>query len=77
MNRNILLIVRNIFSDSPEQFSVFFLSDLVSVPQMLLQILDRDVADPALHHLHHRQRIRFNTSPQLPDPVQILLPVDT
>ena len=43
---------------------------------MLLEILDLDVAHSTLHHLHGGQRIWLLTSPELPDPVQILLPID-
>ena len=43
---------------------------------MLLEILDRDVAHSTLHHLHGGQGVRLLTSPQLPDPVEILLPID-
>ena len=43
---------------------------------MLLEILDTDVADSALHHLHDWQRIWLLTPPQFPYPVQIFLPVD-
>ena len=60
----------------PEKLSVLLLRNLVGVPEMLLEILDRDVAHSTLHHLHGGQRIWLLSSPELPDPVQILLPID-
>ena len=48
----------------------------MGISEMFLQILDTDVAHPALHHLHHRQGVGVQAAPQLPDPVQIFLPVN-
>ena len=48
----------------------------MGISEMFLEVLDTDVTHPTLHHLHHRQRVRLQAAPQLPDAVQVFLPVD-